>query len=35
MGHCHSGKDELMRDVFQWTLSHGRVSVRQPTRTYL
>ena len=29
-GHCCRSKDEL-----QWTPSHGRASVGQPTRTYL
>ena len=28
-------KDEIIRDVPQWTTSHGRTSVGRPARTYL
>ena len=34
-GHCWRSKDELMSDIFLWTLSHGRAIVSRPTRTYL
>ena len=33
--HCWRGKDERISDFLQWTPSHGRASVGQPTRTYL
>ena len=33
-GHCWRSKDELISNVLRWTLSHRRVHVRRPTRTY-
>ena len=35
VGHCWGSKDELISDVLQWSLSHGRSSVDLPKRTYL
>ena len=35
VGHCWRNKDELISDVLLWTPFLGRVSVRQPARTYL
>ena len=34
-GHCWRSKDELMRDVFLWTPSHGRAKAGRPARTYI
>ena len=35
VGHCWRSKDELMRDVLQWTTSDGQAKVGRPARTYL
>ena len=34
-GHCWRSRDELIRDVLQWTPSHGRAKAGRPARTYL
>ena len=34
-GDCWRSKDELLKDVLLWTLSHGQVKVGRPARTYL
>ena len=34
-GHCGRSKDELIRDVLLWTLSHGQAKIGQPAGTYL
>ena len=34
-GNCWRNKYELINDVLPWTLSHGRVKVGRPARTYL
>ena len=34
-GHCSRSRNELIRDVFQWTLSHGRAKAGRPARTYI
>ena len=34
-GHCWRSKDELISDVLPSILTHGRVSVSRPTRSYL
>ena len=33
--HCWRSRDELIRDVLQWTPSHGRAKVGGPVRTYI
>ena len=33
--HCWRSKDELVSDVFLWTPTDGRASIRRPTRTYI
>ena len=35
IGHCWRSKDELISDIFLWTLSHGRAKVGLPARTYI
>ena len=32
---CWRNRDELLRDVLQWTSSHGRAKVGWPARTYI
>ena len=34
-GHCWRSKDELIRDILRWTLSHGRAKAGQLARTYI
>ena len=34
-GHCWRSRDELVRDVLQWTPTHGWAKARRPTRTYI
>ena len=34
-GHCWRSRDELVSDVLQWTLSHGRAKAGRPARTYI
>ena len=34
-GHCWRSKDELIRDIFLWSPSHGCASVGRSTRNYL
>ena len=34
-GHCCRSRDELIRDVLQWTPSHGRANAGLPGRTYI
>ena len=34
-GHCWRSKDEIVRDVLLWTLSHGRSKAGRPARTYI
>ena len=34
-GHCWRSRDELIRDVLQWTPTHGRTKAGRPARTYL
>ena len=34
-GHCWRSRDELIRDVLLWTLTHGRAKTGQPARTYI
>ena len=34
-GHCGRSRDELIRDVLQWTPSNGRAKAGRPTRTYI
>ena len=33
--HCWRGRDELIRDVLQWTPTYGRTKAGRPTRTYI
>ena len=35
VGHCWRSKDELIRDVLQWTPSHGRAKAERLARTYI
>ena len=35
VGHCLRSRDELISDVLQWTLSHGRAKAGWPARTYI
>ena len=35
VGHCRRSKDELMRDIIQWTLSHWRAKFRRPAKKYI
>ena len=34
-GHCWRSRDELIRDVFLWTPTHGRAKAGRPARTYI
>ena len=34
-GHCWRSRDELIRDVLQWTSTYGRAKARRPARTYI
>ena len=34
-GHCWRSRDELIRDVLLWTLTHGRAKAGRPARTYI
>ena len=34
-GHCWGSRDKLISDVLMRTFTHGRISVGQPTKTYL
>ena len=34
-GHCLRSRDELIRDVLQWTPTYGRVRAGRPARTYI
>ena len=34
-GHCWRSRDELIRDVLLWTLTHGRSKAGRPARTYI
>ena len=34
-GHCWRRRDKLIRDVLQWTSSHGWAKAGQPARTYI
>ena len=34
-GHCWRSKDKLIRDILQWTPTHGCTSTGGPERTYL
>ena len=34
-GHCWRSRDELIRDVLQWTPTHGRAKAGRPARTYI
>ena len=34
-GHCWRNRDELISDVLQWTLSHGRAKAGRPARSYI
>ena len=34
-GHCWRSRDELVRDVLQWTPSQGRAKAGRPPRTYI
>ena len=33
--HCWRSRDELISDVLQWPLSHGRAKAGQPAQTYI
>ena len=33
--HCWRSKDELIRDILQWTPSHGRAKAGRPARIYI
>ena len=33
--HCWRSRDKLIRDVLQWTPSHGRAKAEWPARTYI
>ena len=34
-GHCWRSRDELIRDVLQWTPTYGRAKASRPARTYI
>ena len=34
-GHYWKSGDEIIYDVFQWVLSHGRAKAGRPARTYI
>ena len=34
-GHCWRSRDELIRDVLLWALTHGRAKAGRPARTYI
>ena len=34
-GHCWRSRDELIRDVLLWILTHGRTKAGRPARTYI
>ena len=34
-GHCWRSRDELIRDVLQWTPTYSRVKAGRPARTYI
>ena len=34
-GHCWRSRDELIRDVLLWTLTHSRAKAGRPARTYI
>ena len=34
-GHCWRSRDELIRDILQWTPSHERAKAGRPDRTYI
>ena len=34
-GHCWRSRDELIRDVLLWTLTHGRAKAGRPARTHI
>ena len=34
-GHCWRSRDELIRDVLLWTLTHGRAKAGRPALTYI
>ena len=34
-GHCWRSRDELIRDVLQWTPTYGRAKAGRPARTYI
>ena len=34
-GHCWRSRDELIRDVFLWTPTHGGAKAGRPARTYI
>ena len=34
-GHCWRSRDELIRDVLQWTPTHGRAKAGRPARTHI
>ena len=34
-GHCWRSRDELIKDVLQWTPSHGQAKAGQPAPTYI
>ena len=34
-GHCCRNKDELIRDVLQWTPTYGQAKAGRPARTYI
>ena len=35
VGHCWRSKDELVRDVLQWTPTYGQAKAGRPARTYI
>ena len=35
MGRCWRSRDELIRDVLLWPLSHERAKAGRPARTYI
>ena len=35
VGHCWRSRDELIRDVLQWTPSHDQAKEGRPARTYI
>ena len=34
-GHCWRSRDELIRDLLLWALTHGRAKAERPARTYI